>query len=147
MEVILVKEVDKLGGVGDVVKVKPGFARNFLVPQGMALLASRKNKRELDHQRRIGRFAFERAKEADEADASRLKSLELRICRKVGEEEKLFGSVTSMDVERALAAAGVIVERRKIQLPEPIKTLGVFTVGIRLRPGLEASVRVLVEAE
>ncbi len=147
MEVILREHVDNLGRRGEVVKVADGFARNYLLPRKLALPATDGNRRQIERER----DKFE-AKEADEkraADqiAQRLAAIEVVIARKVGETEALYGSVTTVDIAEALAAKGVEIERRKLQLAEPIKQLGDFDVPVKLHREVTAHVKVKVVAE
>jgi len=147
MEVILREDVPALGTVGDVVKVKPGFARNYLLPRGLAVVADRRNVRVLDHQKRLASDKRERDRRKAETAAQKLSSLRLRIKARAGEEGKLFGSVTNLDVERALSDQGFSVERRRIRLEEPIKSLGEHVVPIHLGVGVDTQVTVIVEPE
>lgn len=147
MEVILREDVPNLGGVGDVVKVKPGFARNFLLPRGLAVVADRRNIRVLEHQKRLVADKRERDRRQAQSVAQNLSSVRLTIKARAGEEGKLFGSVTNLDIERALADHGFTVERRRIRLEEPIKVLGEHVVPIHLGVGVDANVTIVVEAE
>jgi large subunit ribosomal protein L9 len=147
MEVILREDVPDLGSVGDIVKVKPGFARNYLLPRGLALVADKRNIRVLEHQKRVVADKRERDRKRAQGAAERLSNLRLTIKARAGEEGKLFGSVTNLDIERALAAQGFSVERRRIRLEEPIKSIGEHTVPIHLGVGIDAKVTVIVEAE
>jgi large subunit ribosomal protein L9 len=147
MEVILREDVPALGTVGDVVKVKPGFARNYLLPRGLAVVADRRNVRVLDHQKRLAADKRERDRRKAETAAQKLSSLRLKIKARAGEEGKLFGSVTNLDIERALSDQGVSVERRRIRLEEPIKSLGEHVVPIHLGVGVDTQVTVIVESE
>jgi large subunit ribosomal protein L9 len=147
MDVILREHVDNLGRRGEIVKVAAGYARNFLLPRKLALLATEGNKKQIERER----VKFD-AKEAEdvkvaEAIAARLNGLELVIPRKVGETEALYGSVTSSDVADALAAKGFEIERRKLHLPDPIKKVGEVDVPIRLHRDVTVSVKVKVVAE
>jgi len=145
MEVILRAEVPNLGKSGDIVKVRPGFARNYLIPRGLAVVADRRNKRLLEHEQRIAAAKYEREKRASESLAQRLTQMRLVMRVRAGEEGRLFGSVTNLDLERALAEQGVTVERRRIRLEEPIKALGEYTVPVHLPAGVVAHVTVVVE--
>ncbi len=145
MEVILRAEVPNLGKSGDIVKVRPGFARNYLIPRGLAVVADRRNKRLLEHEQRIAAAKYEREKRASEGLAQRLTQMRLVVRVRAGEEGRLFGSVTNLDLERALAEQGVTVERRRIRLEEPIKALGEYTVPVHLPAGVVAHVTVVVE--
>jgi large subunit ribosomal protein L9 len=147
MEVILREDVPDLGGVGDIVKVKPGFARNYLLPRGLAVVADKRNIRVLEHQKRVVADKRERDRKRAQGAAERLSNVRLTIKARAGEEGKLFGSVTNLDIERALAAQGFSVERRRIRLEEPIKSIGEHTVPIHLGVGVDAKVTVIVESE
>ncbi len=147
MEIILQEDVENLGEIGDLVKVKDGYARNYLLPRGLALTASRRNVRVLEHRKRLAARKRERAQQNAGAVRDRLSSLTLSITARAGEDDKLFGSVTNIDIEKALQAQDVTIDRRKIILAEPIKQLGTYTVPIRLSRDVEASVTVQVRPE
>ena len=147
MEVILREHVDNLGRRGEVVKVADGYARNYLLPRKLALLATEGNKKQIERER----AKFD-AKEAEEqkvagAIAERLASVAIEIARKVGETEALYGSVTTSDIAEALAAKGFDVDRRKLQLQEPIKKLGEYTIPVKLHRDVGTSIKVRVIAE
>ncbi len=144
MEVILKEEVAHLGQIGDIVKVRPGYARNYLIPRGLATVADRRNLRVLEHERRLVEGKRKQAKSAAETLAQRLAATTVSIAARAGEEGKLFGSVTNLDIERALAEVGVVVERRRIRLDEPIKTLGDHQVSVGLPLGVQAQITVRV---
>ncbi|MDX2171369.1 MAG: 50S ribosomal protein L9 [Deltaproteobacteria bacterium] len=146
MEVILREDVQHLGHIGDIVKVRPGYARNYLIPRGLATLADRRNLAALEHEKRIVDEKRKRAMSAAEAVVKKLGATKVTIAARAGEEGKLFGSVTNMDIERALAEAGVPVERRRIRLDEPIKTLGEHKVSVTLAAGVQGDVTVDVVA-
>jgi len=147
MEVILREHVDSLGRRGDVVKVADGYARNYLLPRKLALPATAGNKKHVERER--GKFEAKETEERKvaEAMAERMGALEVAIARKVGETEALYGSVTTADIADALKAKGFEVDRRKLQLAEPIKKLGDFEVPVRLHPDVTARVKVHVVAE
>lgn len=147
MQVILIEDVANLGSVGDMVKVKPGYARNHLLPKSLAVVASVKNKRELEHQKKITGFKAAKARAADQVLLDKLASCQVTLSRKVGEHNKLYGSVTTKDLEQGLADAGVEVDRRKIQLPETIKTLGDYDVTVKFRTGVAGTFKLSVVAE
>ena len=147
MEVILREHVDNLGKRGDLVKVADGYARNFLLPRKLALLATEGNKKVIEREK----VKFD-AKEAEEqgvaqAIADRLANVEIEIARRVGETDALFGSVTNSDVAESLAAKGFDIDRRKIQLHEPIKKLGEYTVPLKLHRDVVVNLKVKVSAE
>jgi large subunit ribosomal protein L9 len=147
MEVILREHVDNLGRRGEIVKVADGYARNYLLPRKLALLATEGNKKQIERER----VKFE-AKELEErkvaeAVAARMSSIELVISRKVGETEALYGSVTAADIADALAAKGFDIDRRKLQLAEPIKKIGDVDVPVKLSREVTANVKVRVVPE
>jgi large subunit ribosomal protein L9 len=147
MKVILTKDLDNLGRAGALVDVKTGYGRNYLLPRNLAVLATAKNIRQLDHQKSgiLARAAKERQNMT--AMAQKLSAIEVRFTRKVGEQNKLFGSVTSKDVHEQLAAQGYQIERRQVHLPEPLKEVGTHEVEVKLHPEVTAKVKVTVAAE
>ncbi len=147
MEIILREDVQHLGKVGEVVKVKDGYARNYLLPKGLAYPATEANKKKITYEGE--RLAKQRAAEktAAEGEATRLAEVQLTFEVKVGEEEKLYGSVTASDIQRKLEELGIRVDKRKIDLPEPIRELGEFKVGIKIHPEVRPEVRVTVVKE
>ncbi len=146
VQVILSEDVHALGDAGDVVSVKPGFARNFLIPQGKAMLATAERVNEVEHRRRV--IGEKRAKELKDLEAvkAKLDATTLEIAAQAGEEGKLFGSVTAQNLADLLGEKGLEVDRRKIQLSEPIKAVGEHTVAIRLRSDVVAEFTVTVKA-
>ena len=147
MEVILREDVPNLGTVGDLVKVKPGYARTYLLPRGLAVGADRRNGGELEHQKRLVADKRERDRRQAETFAQKLTQLRVTLTARAGEEGKLFGSVTNIDIEKALAEHGFTIERRRIRLEEPIKSIGEHLVPIHLGVGVDAHVTVVVEAQ
>jgi large subunit ribosomal protein L9 len=147
VEVILRDDVPNLGKIGQVVRVRPGYARNFLFPRGLAVEANRKNLRVLEHQKRVIGAKSERERKQAEGVASKLEGLRLVVRARVGEEGRLFGSVTNLDVERLLAERGFPVDRRRIALEEPIKQLGTFPIVVQVGRDVRATVQLTVEAE
>jgi large subunit ribosomal protein L9 len=147
VQVILSEDVPNLGRTGDVVKVRAGFARNYLLPRKLAVEANQKNLREFEHQKGISMLKRERQKNQAITLKEKVEALALVIKARAGEEGKLFGSVTNIDIERALREKGLDIERRKIQLAEPLKQLGDFSIAIRLEAEVEASLKVQVAAE
>jgi large subunit ribosomal protein L9 len=149
MKIILKETVPNLGDLGDVVNVADGYARNYLIPQGKAAFAREGQVRRLEHQQRL--VAKKKAALADEAGAlaKKLEGLSISFKRAVSETDatKIFGSVTNRDIAAALADEGVQVDRRKVKLKEPIKTLGAFDVHVSLFGGVEAAVKVFVVQE
>jgi large subunit ribosomal protein L9 len=144
MEVILREHVDNLGHRGDVVKVAPGYARNFLLPRKLALPVTDGNRKLIARERKIAEARETEEKVQAEALASRIAGLELSIARRVGDTEQLYGSVTTADLAEALAEKGLEIDRRKIQLDEPLKALGEFSVPIKLHRDVTAKLRLHV---
>jgi large subunit ribosomal protein L9 len=147
MDIILTENVKGLGTIGEVVNVKPGYGRNYLVPQGLAVEANDRNINEMEHHKRqLTHKAEKLSKEAADIKA-RIEAIECSFVHKASEEGKLFGSVTSMEIAEALAAKGVEIDRRKIILDQPIKDLGEHEVEIKLNAGANATVKVTVLSE
>lgn len=144
MEVILRQDVEKVGKAGDVVDVRDGFGRNYLIPQGFAYPATESHKRRVaaEAKQRATRAATERADA--EALAAKLVAGDLTFTAKTGEGDRLFGSITSADIAGKLAEMGYEIDKRAVELPEPIKTIGVTKVPIRLHPDVRPEVRVWV---
>jgi len=147
MKVILTKDLDNLGRAGALVDVKPGYGRNYLLPRNLAVLATAKNIRQLEHQKAGILARASKEKQNMTAMAQKLSAIEVKFARKVGEQNKLFGSVTSKDVHEQLAAQGYQIERRQVHLPDPIKDLGPHEVEVKLHPEVTAKLKVTVEAE
>lgn len=147
MKVILREDVENLGRGGDLVEVKAGFGRNFLLPRGLAVVANPENIREIEHQKAVASAKAAKMKASAEALAKRLSDTPLTLKRKAGEQDKLFGSVTAIDLAEALAQRGLAIDRRSIDLAEPIKTLGDFEVPVKLHHEVVGKVKVKVEAE
>lgn len=146
MEIILTENVDGLGKIGDLLKVKPGYARNYLVPRGLAVEANTRNIKELEHHKRQMERKRQRVLQTSEELKARIEKVACVFSHRAGEEGKLFGSVTSADIAEKLAAAGIEIDRKKIQLEEPIKTLGEHQVQVKLPAGISAAVKVQVVA-
>jgi large subunit ribosomal protein L9 len=146
VQVILSEEVNNLGRLGDVVKVRAGYARNFLLPRKLAVEANPKNLHAFEHAKSVALLKREGMKQKAIGLKARIEALTLAIDARAGEEGKLFGSVTNIDIERALRVQGIEVDRRRIALAEPIKQLGAFTVAIKLESEVEASLKVNVTA-
>lgn len=147
MQVILTQDVTDLGQAGEVVAVKSGFGANYLIPQGMAVLATTRNQKRMAHEtKRIeAQIARERSKARD--SAQRLEGLSITLTRLVGEDDKIFGSVTTKDIADALADEGISVDRRQIHLDNPLKSLGVYEVGLKLHREVTANIKVWVVAD
>jgi large subunit ribosomal protein L9 len=144
MQVILKEDLDNLGKSGDIVNVKPGYGRNFLLPRGLAVLATADDVSRVAHEKRvIAARTVKLAKEA-QAEADRLSQVTVSIARAVGDEDKLFGSVTSRDISEALAEQKVTIDAKKIQLDEPLKALGMTEVPVKLGRGVTAKIKVWV---
>ncbi len=146
MNIILTENVEGLGKIGDLVKVKPGYARNYLVPQGLAVEANTRNVKELEHQKRQMERKMQRVLQAAQVLKARIEGVTITLAHRASEEGKLFGSVTSMEIEEKLAAAGIEIDRKKIQLDEPIRTLGEHKVPVKLQAGITADIKVAVVA-
>jgi len=147
IQVILRDDVANLGKIGDVVRVKPGYARNFLLPRGLAVEASSKNLRMLEHHKRIIAVKAEREQKAAQGVAAKLDGLALTVKAHAGEGGRLFGSVTNLDVERLLAEKGFHVDRRRIGVDEPLKNLGTFPIVVQVGRTARATIQLTVEAE
>ncbi|MCK4501497.1 MAG: 50S ribosomal protein L9 [Desulfuromonadales bacterium] len=145
--IILRENIDGLGIIGDVVSVKAGYARNYLLPKGMASFADEKNVKELNHQKRQLARKLEKVTKDAEGIKALIEKVVCEFTQRAGEEGKLFGSVTSMDLEAKLQGAGINIGRKKIQLGEPIKSLGEHTVPVKLDAGVVAELKVKVSAE
>ncbi len=144
MEVILREHVDNLGQRGDVVKVAEGYARNYLLPRKLALPVTQNNKKQIDRERKLAEARDMEEKGAAEAIATRLTQLEIEIARRVGENDTLYGSVTSQDIAQALKDKGFDIDKRKIVLAEPLKALGDNTVPVKIHREVTAQVKVKV---
>ena len=147
MEIILRQHVDNLGRRGDVVKVADGYARNYLLPRKLALAVTEANKRQIERERKIFDAREAEEKQQAEALASRISQIELEIARRVGENNALYGSVTSADIASGLEAKGFVVDKRKIVLADPLKAVGEVTVPIKIHRDVTAQVKVKVVPE
>jgi large subunit ribosomal protein L9 len=147
MKVILMQDVTNLGEVGDIVEVAGGYGRNYLVPKGLAVAATAKNKRQLEHQQRLREHQIAKARKAAAGLAEQLRGVTCSFTRRSAEEGRLFGSVTSMDIVEQLQAVGIELDRRRVQLDQPIRSVGEHSVPVRLPGDLTAEVRVIVVAE
>ena len=147
MKVILKDDVKGLGHMGEVVNTSDGYARNYLIPKNLAAEASTKNIKELEHNKKIIMEKAAKIRDVSKASAEKLAALTLVIKAKVGEEEKLFGSVTSMDIAEALAAQGFEIDKKKIHIDEAIKRIGEYVVHVKIHPEVSAPVKVHVVSE
>ena len=147
MEVILREHVDNLGRRGDVVKVAAGYARNYLLPRKLALPVTDANKKQIERERKNAEVRELEEKTQAEAFAKRLSETDISIGRRVGENDTLYGSVTSADIAHALTAKGFEIDKRKITLPDPLKALGEFTVPVKIHREVTAQVKVNVVKE
>jgi len=143
-QVILKQDVDKLGTAGELVRVKPGFARNFLLPRGLAAVATGENIKQIEHERRIALAIAEKQRKFAEGAAAQIEGLSIEIPMQVGEGDRLYGSVTARDVAHALTSRGIEVDRKKLQLPDTIKTLGQHEITIKLGHDVTATFKVMV---
>jgi len=144
MKVILKENVEHLGHIGDIVKVAPGYARNYLLPKGFAIEATEKNAKALEHAKRHLEYKKNRVLEAAKQVAAKIESLTIAIAHQAGADDRLFGAVTNMELAEHLKAQGVEVDRKRIVLDEPIKHLGDFTAVVKLHPEVAATLKVSV---
>lgn len=147
MKVILMRDVEHVGDVGDIVDIADGYGRNYLIPRGFAVMATAKNQRQLEHEQRLREHRILRVRQDAQALAAQLQTIPCTFARKAGDEGKLFGSVTSMDIADALKAAGVTIDRRAIQLDQPLRSIGEFSVPVRLPAATSALLKVTITAE
>ena len=147
MEVILKEDIVNLGKIGEVVRVRDGYARNYLLPRGLVLIANKKNLKTFDHQKKLVADQKQKIMRQAQSAADQLTGVSLVIPMKVGEEGRLFGSVTNIQIEKALKAKGLNVDRRKIHLDEPIKTVGDYEVPVRLAADLTVPLKLSVVSD
>jgi large subunit ribosomal protein L9 len=147
MKVILTQDIAGVGSIGDLVTVKDGFGRNYLIPEGKGIQATSQNIKKVEHQKRQIREQLNKTKREAEKLAARIEEVSCTVAKAAGEEEKLFGSVTSMDIEASLKLEGIEIDRRKIILPEPLKALGIYQIPIKLHPEVVATLKLWVVKE
>jgi large subunit ribosomal protein L9 len=147
IQVILRQDVDKVGKSGELVRVRPGFARNYLLPRQLAVPATDAAVHRIEHERAVAIVRTEKARREAQASADRLGALSIRIVQKAGDDGRLFGSVTTKDIETALKGQGVVIDRRKIDLAEPIKAVGSYQVPVKLVSDVSAMLKVEVVAK
>jgi large subunit ribosomal protein L9 len=146
MKVILKDNIEHLGHIGDIVKVAPGYARNYLVPKGFAMEATEKNAKALEHAKRQLAYKKDKILESARNLAAKLEGLSIELLHKAGEEGKLFGSVTNMEIAAYLTEKGFDIDRKKIVLAEPIKQLGDVSIPVKIHPEITATLKVSVKA-
>ncbi|MDG2306789.1 MAG: 50S ribosomal protein L9 [Candidatus Binatia bacterium] len=144
MEVILREDVEHLGAMGDVIKVKPGYGRNYLLPRGIAVVANRKNVTEIDHQKLLVEAKRETERKSALGIADKVEGLVLEVTARAGDEDKLYGSVTNIDIEKLLSAKGLSVDRRRIDLADPIKRLGTYRITVGIAHDVKATITLKV---
>lgn len=147
MQVILLEDIPSLGKSGDLIKVSDGYGRNYLIPQKKAVFATEKNLKALDHQKRLVQHRLGKVKKDAQSIAQAIEKTSCTIVKSAGESGKLFGSVTSMEIESYLKENGIEVDRKKILLEEPIKSVGTYAVPIKLHPEVTATLKVWVVQE
>ncbi|MCA9772064.1 MAG: 50S ribosomal protein L9 [Myxococcales bacterium] len=147
MKLILTDDVPHLGSMGDTVAVKPGYGRNYLIPRGLAILATAGSVNRMEHEKRGIEAKAARLRQDSEKLAKKIEKLKIQFARAAGEEDRLFGSVTSQDIQAYLFDQGIEIDRKYIHLGDPIKSLGVFEVEIKLHPTITTKVSVWVVKE
>jgi large subunit ribosomal protein L9 len=147
MEIILMEDVPSVGKTGDKVRVSDGYARNYLLPRKKAVIATAAGLQVLEHAKHVAQHKEERSEQEARELAQRLAEISCTVAKPAGEGGKLFGAVTSADIEKALQAKGVLVDRKKIVLEEPIKNIGAYTVSLKLHPAIVAQLNLVVEKE
>jgi large subunit ribosomal protein L9 len=147
VQVILKQDVDKLGSAGELVRVRPGFARNYLLPRGLAAVATGANIKQIEHERRIALALADKRRKVAQGTAAQVEGLRVEIAMQVGEGDKLFGSVTSRDVAQALQSRGIELDRKKLVLPDAIKTVGEYDIVVKLGNEVTASFKLAVVAK
>lgn len=144
LQVVLQSNVDKVGESGELVKVRPGFARNFLIPRGLAVPATTAAVNRIAHEKAVAVAKADKNKKELQAVAEKINALKLTITRSVGEDDRLFGSVTNKEIENAAKAAGITIDRKKMQMSEPLKALGSFQIPVKLMADVTATLNVEV---
>jgi len=144
MKIILQENIENLGSIGDIVKVAPGYARNYLIPKGFALLANERNTKAIEHAKRQLEYKKSKMLEQAKGFAAKIGAITLNLVHQAGEEGKLFGSVTNMELAEQLKANGIDIDRKKIVLTEPIKQVGEYSVTVKIQPEVTAEFKVIV---
>jgi large subunit ribosomal protein L9 len=147
MKVILIEDVEKLGVQGQIVDVKPGFARNYLIPKGLAWLYNNSNLKKLEHQKKLWEVKNIKEKEKAQSLKEKIESMEIKIPAKVGEENLLYGSITTSQIAKALEDKGILIDKRKIMMDEPIKRAGYHDIKLKLHRDVEATLKIEVVSE
>lgn len=147
MKVILQNDIPNLGDAGDVKNVANGYARNYLLPKNLVILFNESSKKAIDHQKHLIKVKKDKRRKESEKIAETFKGIEVKIAVKVGEEDKLFGSVTAIDIAKALKTLGHEVDKRRIHIDSQIRTLGEHTVSVKLDEGISSNLKVIVEKE
>jgi large subunit ribosomal protein L9 len=148
VQVVLKQDVDSLGTIGQVVRVKPGYARNFLLPRGLAVMATRGNMKQIEHERKLALKKAEKQRSVFVDQATQLEKAVVMIAKEVGEEGRLFGSVTSAEIVEVLEAKGIELDRKKLQMPEEaIKQVGTYEIPVKLGLGVVAKLKVDVKTK
>lgn len=142
LQVVLQNDVDNVGKSGELVKVRPGFARNFLIPRNLAVPATTAAINRINHEKAVALARADKNKKEAQELASKIDALKLSLARSVGEDDRLFGSVTAKEIEAEAKKAGVTIDRKKMQLNEPLKALGSFEIPVKLMPGVTATLKV-----
>lgn len=147
MKIILLENSESLGKAGDTLKVADGYARNYLIPRGLAVESTSKTLKNMEQEKKHILQKVEREKKKADILVEKIKGVTCTVSRRVGEQDKLFGSVTTKDIEKSLSDQGIVIDRKMIVLEEPIKSLGEFSVKIRLQAGISTEIKVIVVAE
>jgi len=147
IQVVLQSDVPNVGKSGDLVKVRPGFARNFLLPRQLAVPATTAAVNRINHEKAVALAKADKSKKEAREVAAKIDALQIKLTHRVGEEGKLFGSITSKEIEAAVKAQGIALDRKKMHLPEPIKAVGSFEIPVRLMEGVTATLKVEVVAK
>lgn len=145
VNVVLRADVGNLGATGDVVKVKPGYARNYLVPRGLASIATRANVKQIEHEKEMARQKLAKLRQDQEKIAAELEKVVIMVAKEAGEEGKLFGSVTAADVAEGLARKGYEIDKKKLVVPDQIKEVGTYEVFVKLQQGVQAKLKLEVK--
>jgi large subunit ribosomal protein L9 len=144
MKIVLLEDIPKLGKMGDLIQTKDGYARNYLLPKKLAVPANPQNLKTIEHQKTLLKQKQNRVQREAEKLAQKIEKISCTISKPAGEEDKLFGSVTSLDIEESLNEEGIKIDRKKILLEEPIKSLGIYKVPIKLHPEVTANIKIWV---